>query len=323
MADPFHRGEEDVQRRAGMDARIVEIGRKIIRDHMPDDHRELFAELPFLAIGSLDARDRRWASIVAGPPGFASSPDPRTLRVAAAPMAGDPLAANAVDGAPVGVLGIQLETRRRNRMNGVLTEVSAGGFAIEVRQSFGNCPQYIQKRAPIGLAPTAPGAPRREDARLSARGAEIVRAADTFFIASASANARSNAAPEGVDVSHRGGRPGFVRLDESGGASALTAPDFRGNFLFNTLGNLLVDPRAGVVFPDFATGDLLLLTGRAEVIWDGAELAAFAGAQRLLRFRVEEGVLLPSAFALRWSEPRQARQLADTGSWDDVAAALR
>jgi uncharacterized protein len=323
MSEPFHRGEEDVQRRAGMAARIAEVGRKIIRDFMPDEHRALFAELPFLVLGSLDAADRPWASIVAGAPGFAMSPDPRTLRVAAAPIAGDPFAANAVVGAPVGVLGIQLETRRRNRMNGRLAEVSREHFAIEVRQSFGNCPQYIQARDPIGIAPASPDAPRREAASLSARAAEIVRDADTFFIASASADPRSNAAPEGVDVSHRGGRPGFVRVGESDGATVLTAPDFRGNFLFNTLGNLRVNPRAGVVFLDFATGDLLLLTGSAEVIWDGAELAAFAGAQRLLRFRVAEGVLLAKAVALRWSAPEPARQLAGTGSWDDVAAALR
>ena len=323
MSSPFHRGEEAVQRRAGMDERIAEVGRKLVRDFMPDDHRALFAELPFLVIGSLDERDRPWASIVAGAPGFATSPDPRTLRVGAAALPGDPLGANAVVGAPVGVLGIQLETRRRNRMNGRVAEVSADGFAIAVRQSFGNCPQYIQKRSAIAIAPPRPSRATRESAYLSPPSAELVRRVDTFFIASASADPRGDAPAEGVDVSHRGGRPGFVRVAAADGRSVLSWPDFRGNFLFNTLGNLLVDPRAGVVFPDFATGDLLLLTGRAEVIWDGAELAAFAGAQRLLRFRVEEGVLLPSAFALRWSEPRQARQLADTGSWDDVAAALR
>jgi predicted pyridoxine 5'-phosphate oxidase superfamily flavin-nucleotide-binding protein len=323
MDEPFHRGERAVQQRSGIGARMEEIGRRIIRDFMPDEHRALFAELPFLVIGSLDARDRTWASVVFGPPGFATSPDEHTLVVAATPLSGDPLGAHAVDGAPVGVLGIQLETRRRNRMNGRLEKVSPDGFAIRVVQSFGNCPQYIQARAPVAVAAATPGPPRREGPVLSERAAAIVRRADTFFLATASANARRGGPPEGVDVSHRGGRPGFVRLGEDAGRTVLTAPDFRGNFLFNTLGNLLVNPSAGLAFLDFDAGDLLLMTGRAAAIWDGPELAAFEGAQRLVRFELDEGILLERAVALRWSAPEPARQLDATGSWDDVAAALR
>jgi predicted pyridoxine 5'-phosphate oxidase superfamily flavin-nucleotide-binding protein len=321
--EPFHRGELAVQARSGVGARMEEIGRRIVRDFMPDEHRGLFADLPFLVIGSLDDRDRPWASIVCGPPGFASSPDARTLAVGAPPLAGDPLGANAIPGAPVGVLGIQLETRRRNRMNGRLEKVSPDGFSIRVAQSFGNCPQYIQARAPVAVAAAAEGTPRREGAVLSARAAGLVRRADTFFVATASADARSGAPPEGIDVSHRGGRPGFVRVTEESGRSVLTAPDFRGNFLFNTLGNLLVNPHAGITVLDFESGDLLLLTGRAAAIWDGAELAAFEGAQRLVRFELDEGILLERAVALRWSAPELARQLDATGSWDDVAGALR
>ncbi len=323
MDDPFHRGELAVQARSGIGARIEEIGRRVIRDFMPDEHRTLFAELPFLVIGSLDERDRPWASIVCGPPGFVSSPDARTLAVGASPLPGDPLGANATSDAPIGVLGIQLETRRRNRMNGRIEKVSGDGFSIRVAQSFGNCPQYIQARTPAAVAATAAGAPRREGAVLSACAAALVRRADTFFLATASAHARSGAPPEGVDVSHRGGRPGFVRVTEEAGRSVLTVPDFRGNFLFNTLGNLLVNPRAGITVLDFGSGDLLLLTGRAAAIWDGPELAAFEGAQRLVRFELDEGILLERAVALRWSAPELARQLDATGSWDDVAAALR
>ena len=153
-------------------------------------------------------------------------------------------------------------------------------------------------------------------AMLSASAAELVHRADTFFIATAS---------EGVDVSHRGGKPGFVRVAERDGRTVLTFPDFSGNFYFNTLGNLLLDPRAGMVFVDWGIGpeqvvDLLSLTGEADTLWDGPELAAFAGAERLLRFRVAEGVWIEHAAPLRWSAPEPAPQLAATGSWDGVAS---
>lgn len=317
---PFHDGERSVQRRAGMDARIEQIGRKIIRDFMPDDHRELFAALPFLVLGTLDAQQRPWASLISGPPGFAHSPDPRTLRVDATPAAGDPLRANVADGAPVGVLGIELATRRRNRMNGWFADVDSNGFAIRVGQSFGNCPQYIQARRVLARSTdAAPVIAQPEGALLGERALRLVAGADTFFIATASADARSGSAQQGADVSHRGGRPGFVRAYVRDGHTVLTAPDFRGNFLFQTLGNLAVNPRAGLTFVDFATGDLLLLTGSAVTIWDGDELASFAGAERLLRFRVDAGIQLASALPLRWSAPAFARQLDATGTWDEAA----
>lgn len=316
-ASPYHAGEQALQTRAGVRERAERAGRRMIRDHMPDEHRELFEKLPYVVVGALDARDRPWASILAGRPGFMRTPDPRTLAIGARPAAGDPLAAALAPGAPVGVLGIELETRRRNRMNGTVTAVDGGGFAVRVRQSFGNCPQYIQARTHEFAAQPArvPAPPQSEGALLSPAAEALVRAADTFFIASASPAARGSGAAEGVDVSHRGGNPGFVRVDRADGSSVLTAPDFAGNSMFNTFGNLALNPRAGLLFVDFARGGLLSLTGRAEIVWDGPEVAAFAGAQRLLRFHVEEGAMLDGALPLRWSAPAYARQLAATGSW--------
>jgi len=229
-------------------------------------------------------------------------------------IVGDPAAAGLATGAAVGLLGIELETRRRNRMNGTVTRADKSGFAVRVEQSFGNCPKYIQARKPVFVAePSLDAAPpvRAEGAILSASAAELVRGADTFFIATAS---------EGVDVSHRGGKPGFVRVAEQDGHTVLTSPDFSGNFYFNTLGNLLLNPRAGLVFVDFASGGLLSLTGEADTLWDGPELAAFAGAERLLRFRVTEGVWIEPAAPLRWSAPEPAPQLAATGSWEGTAS---
>jgi predicted pyridoxine 5'-phosphate oxidase superfamily flavin-nucleotide-binding protein len=316
---PFHAGEQALQARAGVRDRIERVGRKIIRDFMPEQHRALFAELPFLVMGALDDTDRPWASILTGPAGFISSADSHTLRIGARPNEGDPLAESLVAGAPVGLLGIQLETRRRNRVNGKVAKTDDRGFTVRVDQSFGNCPQYIQARRPVMKEnPAAPQSVQVERALLSANAAQLVRQADTFFIATASAAAREDDPVEGVDVSHRGGKPGFVRLTEEQGRTVLTAPDFPGNSQFNTFGNLALNPRAGIVFIDFASGDLLSLTGEAEVLWEGPELEAFSGAERLVQFRVAEGVWIRNAVPLRWSAPEQAPQLAATGSWEEA-----
>ncbi len=317
---PYHAGEQAVQQRVGVRERAERAGRRMVRDFMPDQHRELFEKLPYVIIGSLDACDRPWASILAGAPGFMRTPDARLLEVGARPSAADPLATNLALGAPLGALGIELATRRRNRMNGTVISADADGFTVYVRQSFGNCPQYIQARthepAPRGKA--APAAIRREAPLLSEAAAALVRHADTFFIASASPGARTGAPAEGVDVSHRGGKPGFVHVDTADGRTQLTAPDFAGNSVFNTFGNVAANPRAGLLFVDFAMGHVLSLTGAAEIVWDGPEVAAFAGAQRLLRFRPEDGLLMENALPFRWSAPEMAPQLAATGDWNSA-----
>jgi len=313
---PFHAGEQAMQDRAGVRERAERSGRRGIRAVMPDQHRTFFMQLPFVLVGSRDAQRRPWASVLAGPPGFIDSPDPRTLAIAARPHAGDPLAAALTVGAPLGLLGIELETRRRNRMNGTVIAAGDRGFAVRVDQSFGNCAQYIQARRPQRVPAENP-APRGEGALLSPAATALIRGADTFFIATASPGAGNGDPAAGVDVSHRGGKPGFVRVTAENGRSVLTAPDFAGNAFFNTFGNIAAEPRAGLTFIDFATGAVLRLTGAATVVWDGPELAAFAGAQRLLQVSVADGAW--DSVPLRWSAPEQAPQLAATGSWDEVA----
>jgi hypothetical protein len=148
----------------------------------------------------------------------------------------------------------------------------------------------------------------------------MIERADTFFIATRSGTMHRNAS-DGVDISHRGGKPGFVRVDSDPREGAmLTVPDFRGNSFFNTFGNISLDPRAGLLFIDFDAGDALLLTGVANVIWEGAELESFSGAERLLKFRAEKGLIIDNAVPLRWSPPQPANQLAATGSWRESNA---
>jgi predicted pyridoxine 5'-phosphate oxidase superfamily flavin-nucleotide-binding protein len=144
--NPFHSGEKAVQARLGVQERMLDVGRRVIRSYLPDQHREFYAQLPFVLVGSVDALGRPWASVLVGEPGFMSSPDPTHLNIAARPVPGDPLAQGLVPGAPLGFLGIELHTRRRNRMNGRVESVADGLLKVAVEQTVGNCPQYIQGR---------------------------------------------------------------------------------------------------------------------------------------------------------------------------------
>jgi predicted pyridoxine 5'-phosphate oxidase superfamily flavin-nucleotide-binding protein len=289
---------------------------RIMRDFMPDQHRTFFAQLPFMIAGSLDAAGQPWASVLAAPPGFAHSPDAQHLRIDAQAAAGDPLSGALVAGAPIGLLGIEPHTRRRNRMNGVVSEIDRRGFTVEVRQSFGNCPRYIQAREPVFVDEGRSAFEARRMDRLDAAARRIIENADTFFIATAHPSVGDGEVSHGIDVSHRGGRPGFVRV---AGDGTLIAPDFNGNTFFNTLGNISVNPRAGLLFIDFETGDLLQVAVSAEVVWEGEELDAFEGAERLLRMQVVSVLHRPAALPVRWGRAELSPFLAGTGTWAGVA----
>ena len=302
---PFHAGELAMQERAGSRQRLAESAPRGIRDHMPDQHRELFEQLPFLLAGSVDAQGQPWASVLAGPPGFVRSPDPRLLRVDARPLPHDPLAFTLRGGMAIGLLGIQPHTRRRNRMNGRVVALDAEGFAVQVGQSFGNCPKYITPRearyAP-GPESEPEGASSLERLKeLDEEAQRLLARADTFFLATAHPAAEEGWRPAlGVDISHRGGPAGFVRVEDE---RRLCVPDFVGNAFFMTLGNLHLYPRCGLLFIDFASGDRLYLAARAELEWEGPGVRAIEGAQRLMHLELTEIVRVRGALPLRWTAP--------------------
>jgi predicted pyridoxine 5'-phosphate oxidase superfamily flavin-nucleotide-binding protein len=294
---PYHEGELAVQARAGVAEDAARVGR-IVGGRLNPSTARFLAERELAVVGAADGRGRVWASPLAGPPGFLRPAAEDVVRVGVALSPADPLsAALAADGTAVGMLAIDLATRRRLRVNGLTRAVPAaegGGFDIEAREIYGNCPQYIHAREPrrdraVGAA--AASAAVQESGALTADQRRWVEAADTLFIASLH--------PErGADASHRGGLPGFVRaLDPS----TLVFPDYAGNRMFNTLGNLAAHPAAGLLFLDFEDGSVLQASGEATIVWDAATVGSWPGAERAVRFRLTEVVERRRVLPLRWS----------------------
>lgn len=313
-SSPWHAGERALQEKAGVAERMAVFGQKVIRDYMPDQHRQFYQQLPFMIAASVDPQGRPWATLIEGADGFVSSPDPRQLRLAAKLAKDDPAAAGLAAGQAIGMLGIELHTRRRNRINGVIQMALAGQIDVQVEHAFGNCPQYIQLRNYRRVEGAAQ--PREDATSLDAWATALIEAADTLFVASYVEHADGR---RSVDVSHRGGRAGFVKVE----GNRLTIPDYAGNLHFNTLGNLLVNPRAGLLFVDYVSGDVLQLSGRTELLLDSPLTEAFEGAERLWVLEVEQVVRRPAAVSLRWNFEAYAPTSLATGTWAEAQQRLQ
>ena len=277
---PYHPGEIEVQRRAGVRDDADRVGR-IVGAVLSAPAARALADLPLAVAASLDEGGRVWASLLAGPPGFLRRVDDQLLLVACLPSPADPLTRNLGVRGELGLLAIDLATRRRLRFNGRALLDPERGIFLAIEQAYGNCPKYIQaRRLELPEAGLATPLPERSPV-LTRRQQALVAGADTFFIASFH--------PEGgADASHRGGAPGFVKVVDE---RTLAFPDYPGNNMFNTLGNLAAQPRAGLLFLDFESGDTLQLTGRARLDRDPAAVAAFRGARHLVvTFAVDEAL---------------------------------
>ena len=289
MASPFHQGERQVQERAGVRALSEKVGR-IIGATIPPPAQDFLAEQPMLILGGADAEGRAWASMITGEPGFARATDERTLRIEALPIEEDPLRQAYDSENALGVLAIEPVTRRRMRLNGQ-ARTDSRGLTVRASQVYANCPKYIQKRAWHWAEPEAVERRVIRSPEMSQEQKRAVETADTFFIASLAGSGAQGQA----DASHRGGEPGFVRAD----GSRLLFPDYAGNAMFNTLGNLQLDGRAGLLFW-LPNGGTLQLSGHARVHWESQMASLFAGAERVVEFHVEQVVQIENATKLRW-----------------------
>jgi uncharacterized protein len=265
---PYHAGARSMQARAGVVAQ-ADRNARAVRDDVPDVAAAFLAVQPFVVVGSVDGGGRVWCSLLTGSPGFLRAVGDRVVAIAARPRAGDPLEAVA-DGERVGLLAIEPMSRRRMRVNGVARTAPDGRLLVDVEEVISNCPKWITRRDVRALDRQAPPT-RVTGTALTPDQADVVRAADTFFLATTAPGA-------GVDASHRGGAPGFVAVV---GDDRLVWPDLPGNAMFLSLGNLELDPHAGVLVVDWSTGSTLQLTGHAHVDWRGAD-------ERVVVFDVDE-----------------------------------
>ncbi|MEJ7713532.1 MAG: pyridoxamine 5'-phosphate oxidase family protein [Pyrinomonadaceae bacterium] len=292
MKSVYHRGEIAVQAQAGVRGMAERVGRSI-HTSFPLAAQEFLREQPMALIGSVNVEGRAWASLVTGEPGFLQVIDEQTLMIGAQASSGDPLMDNLKANAEVGLLAIEFATRRRMRVNGT-AELHPEGIAIHAAQVYSNCPKYIQARAwRIENArsynqQSQPSVERKLS--LSEKQQMWIAESDTFFIA-------THHQDGGGDVSHRGGMPGFVRVVDR---QMLAWGDYSGNTMFQTLGNIVENPAAGLLFIDWERGSTLQLTGRARVVWEPERFEMFAGAERAVEFAVDEVTEIPVATNLRW-----------------------
>jgi predicted pyridoxine 5'-phosphate oxidase superfamily flavin-nucleotide-binding protein len=280
----YHAGSRTVQDQVGVRELADHVGRSIGAGIKPV--AAAFLELqPLLVVGAADpATSRVWAAPLTGTPGFVRATGPHQMSVTGGLPRTDPLAtALATPDVPVGTIALDPRTRRRMRLNGRLRP-TARGFVVQAERVFANCPKYLQRRETYEVVGGRESGVPRRGAELTAEQVEFVTSADTFFLATVH--------PDGADASHRGGNPGFVRVDSP---RELSWWDYPGNSMFLTLGNLAADPRAGLLFLDWTTGTTLRLTGEARTEFD-------AGRRRV-RFTLTEAVETPGAVPLRWSAP--------------------
>jgi predicted pyridoxine 5'-phosphate oxidase superfamily flavin-nucleotide-binding protein len=284
----YHEGEGRVQLRAGWTREGW--GSAGVSPQIPAVAAEFLRHQRMLVIGGVDADVSAWASLLTGPAGFATATGQRTVRVDGVPGVGDPLGASLAAESEVGMLAIEPWTRRRMRVNG-RSRRTGTGLVVHTEQVYSNCPKYIQTRHLTADDHDAVAGPARVTEGLTAPQRRWIASADTFFVA-------THAPGHGADVSHRGGNPGFVQVL---GPRRLVWPDYVGNSMYMTLGNLELAPACGLLFLDWEHGHTLQLTGQAHIDWDPAHAAAFPGAQRLIEFTADRVVHIEHASPLRWT----------------------
>lgn len=267
-----------MQRRAGVRELADRVSR-IIGSEIPPAASAFVAAQRFVIVATIDANGAITASILGGGLGFATARNERTLVIAPSFGHVDRVEKDLDATGVIGLLAIEQATRRRIRVNGTAIREGAA-IVLSTAEVYSNCPQYIRPRM-VREREAVASQTIMSDALTSAQ-QQWIAAADTFFLATAHSQ-------RGADASHRGGPSGFVHVES---ATRLRWPDYPGNNMFNSLGNLAVNPRCGLLFVDFPRGATLQLRGFARV--DGED-------EREVTFDVEEVIKTTDAIPLRWS----------------------
>ncbi|KAJ6095229.1 hypothetical protein N7486_005975 [Penicillium sp. IBT 16267x] len=295
----WHPGEVAVQRKLGF-SEAVRTGWQLNEDLMHEQHRIFHtSNLPFIPITILDDQGRPWASILAGSDGevgFVLSPNSQTLTIKTRIWEGEPLQQilhvwlaqkpqTRVQGRFLTAgLGIEFPTRRRNKFAGWIEDVNRLGsldynLTLIVNQSMGNCPKYINIRSLVPHPDTQPEVIYNERqmsarARLPTEIIDFITKADTVFIGTIyeATPSDENCFPSHAGMNARGGLPGFIRVRPSNGRT-IVLPDYSGNRFLSSLGNIYQSGVAALTIVGFTTGDILYVTGQANVLIGSAALA--------------------------------------------------
>lgn len=254
----FHSGELYFQQNSGVEEKAALLAERLIHKNMTGQHQDFFSQLNMLFVASVDETGQPWASVISERPGFIQVVNENTIHIHSKPLNGDPLIHNLLPNNHLGFLGLEMHTRRRNRLSGKLTANNDNDIVINIDKAFGNCPKYIQARKINNIERTRPIKTERIES-FNKKIQSLISAADSFFIASY----YSQIDHRGADISHRGGSPEFIRIVDD---RTLEFDDYAGNNLFMTLGNLHSHPVAGLLFIDFETGDTLQLACDTEII---------------------------------------------------------
>ena len=290
MSSVYHDGEKTVQSLAGRQFEAAQLS-GMIRPTLVLASKRFLESQHLAVVGTVDAVGRVWASLLTGSPGFLQARSERLIQIDAAPVPDSPLDEALKVGTPCGLLTIDLGSRVRLRLNGTAVRVAYNSIELALRQVYFNCPQYIQRRAIKTSRSKPQSAVTLTATALTCEQIQWISQADTFFIAS------FHPESDCADTSHRGGFPGFVRVSDP---NTLLFPDYAGNNMFNTLGNIHLNPFTGLLFLDFERGATLQLTGKSQILWDAESKQEFVGAERVIQFQVDGILEVSNATPLRW-----------------------
>ena len=290
---PYHEGESEVQERVGVEKRAKSAGR-VISDKIPNGALKFVDKQPMVYVSSQDDEKNIWTSMLTGKPGFVTAVDEQNVKIDLPAIVSsklDPFWENIRKCPNVGMLFIELATRRRLRVNGTVS-IFDKHLHISVEQAYPNCPKYIQRREVevVGTDDNLSDSKIKGTSLTNDLNAWI-KHSDTFFVGSSDGK-------DNLDASHRGGNPGFVQIVND---TTLKIPDYQGNSMFNTLGNLMSNPKAGLLFVDFKEGKTLQLTGEAEIIWEEQDVEEITGGtRRFWKFHISEWIQIDSLKGVHW-----------------------
>jgi len=295
MSDIFHSGEKEIQEKTGQ-AVIANSNSKLIANTIIKGAIGFIEKQPMVIVSSVDKNEQVWTSILIGEHGFIEVPDSNSLSINLDKIHSDKddiFYKNITEGSPIGMLFIELSTRRRFRINGT-TSMDGNRINISILESYPNCPKYIQQRNIQD-----PDAFQKVEVKklhgdlLSIDIQNWISSVDTLFWGSISNEGR-------LDASHRGGKNGFVEILNN---TSIKVPDYHGNSLFNTFGNVAQNKISGVLFIDFQNRKTLQLTGKAELLFDQKseeDLEKTGGTGRFWTFQVKEWISTENHHHANW-----------------------